>query len=145
MSTEAPVSEEDDTEWRPAGARGVRSRTEANRIITLTGDALEESGFAEGTEVSLYTKDGEIRLEDWATPVPPAVAAPPEAEAGGHPRFRPAGVREIHGSGTSIIVTLTERALALAGFREGQQLQEWAREGTIKLTTDGPDVEEGEA
>lgn len=132
------------TEWRPAGARKVRSRTETNRIITLTGDALEASGFEDGTEVSLFARGGEILLTRWAEGIPEVVVLPSHAdeEGVGDGVFLPAGVREVHSSGTSIIVTLTDRALTVAGFETGQPIQEWGYEDALKLTAEGPDVEE---
>lgn len=134
-----------DSDWRPAGARKVRSRTETNRIITLTGDALEASGFEDGTEVSIFARGGEILLTRWADGIPEVTVLPSHAsdEVGvGEGVFLPAGVREVHSSGTSIIVTLTDRALTVAGFDTGQPLQEWTHEHALKLTAEGPDVEE---
>lgn len=141
---EAETPTWDPEAWEPVGARKVRSRTETNRIVTLTGDALEASCFEDGTEVSLFVRGGEIILWRWDAGIPDVAVIPSHADEEdgvGTGIFLPAGVREVHSSGTSIIVTLTDRALTEAGFDTGQPLQEWAREDGLKLTAEGPDVE----
>lgn len=124
---------EDPTDaWEPTGARTIRARSETNRITTLTRESLDEGEIEDGEDMAIYAREGELRLYRWEDPIPAELA---ESD------FRPCGVREIHTSGTSTVITLTERALTRAGFAEGTKLQQRTRDGGLKLSTDGPDVE----
>ena len=118
--------------WSATGARTIRARSETNRITTLTRESLEGAAVEGGTDMAIYAREGEVRLYRWGDPIPAELA---------ESTFRPCGVREIHTSGTSTVVTLTERALALAGFSEGTKLQQRTRDGGLKLSTNGPDIE----
>lgn len=50
---------------RDAGLMSLRKHGPSSIVITLTREALELSGFAEGDKVSLTARDDEIRLEAW--------------------------------------------------------------------------------
>lgn len=118
--------------WEPTEARTIRARSETNRIITFTPSTLEESGIAVGLDMAIYARKGEIRLYPWSEPIPEAVA---ESD------FRPCGVREVHTSGTSTVITLTETALGVAGVTKGDRMQQWSGAESLRLTTEGPNPE----
>lgn len=120
--------------WEPTEARTIRARSATNRIITFTPTTLIETGIEQDEDLALYAREGEIRLYPWERPIPDDVA---ESD------FRPCGVREVHTSGTSTVITLTERALARAGVNKGDRMQQWSGDHALRLTTDGPDVEVG--
>lgn len=124
-------------EWEPTGARTIRARSETNRITTLTRETLDEAGLEDGVDMAIYAREGEIRLYPWEDGIPAEVAE----------EFYPCGVREIHTSGTSTVITLTDRALVTAGFAEGTKLQQRGKEALrgIKLSGEGPDVNRGGA
>lgn len=121
-----------DNEWEATEARTIRARSATNRIITFTPSTLAASGIEEDEDMALYARPGEIRLYPWDGPIPAELA---ESD------FRPCGVREVHTSGTSTVITLTERALSVAGVDKGSRMQQWSGSGTLRLTNEGPDVE----
>lgn len=118
--------------WEATDARTIRARSETNRIITFTPATLVESGIEEDEDMAIYARPGEIRLYPWFDPIPEEVA---ESD------FRPCGVREVHTSGTSTVITLTQLALDVAGVDKGDAMQQWSGDNALRLTTEGPDVE----
>lgn len=128
-------------DWRATGERTIRARSETNRILTLTLDTLDETDLGE-EPVAFYARKGEIRAYRWEDGIPQDVC---EARHRGEEPFLACGVREIHTSGTSTVVTITEDALGVAGFAEGTPVQQWSIEAGVKLTPDGPDLADNEA
>lgn len=118
--------------WEPTEARTIRARSATNRIITFTPSTLTATGIEEDEDMAIYAREGEIRLYPWSAPIPEEVA---ESD------FRPCGVREVHTSGTSTVITLTERALSRAGVDKGSRMQQWSGDKALRLTSEGPDVE----
>jgi hypothetical protein len=124
--------EEPTEAWSVTGARTILARSETNRITTLTRESLEGAGVEAGTDMAIFAREGEVRLYRWVDPIPAEVA---------ESTFRPCGVREIHTSGTSTVVTLTKRALSLSGFSEGTKLRQRTQDGGLKLSPEKPGVE----
>lgn len=133
------MEETDGERWSPTGARTIRARSETNRITTLTKESLEEAALEDGVDMAIFARPDEIRLAPWEDGIPDGVCLPDKQGERGI--FYPCGVREIHTSGTSTVITLTERALETAGFDEGTKLQQRAEERGLKLEREGPDVE----
>lgn len=129
------MEDPDNEAWEPTGARTIRARSETNRITTLTRESLEEAGLEEDTDMAIFARRGEIRLYPWEDGIPAEVAE----------EYYPCGVREIHTSGTSTVITLTDRALKTAEFSEGTKLQQWGKADPsgLKLSTEGPDLRRG--
>lgn len=132
-----------DADWQAIGPRAIRERTAHNRIMTLPAAALETTGFTEGTDVAMFARGGEILLTRWDDGIPEAVALPSHADEPGvgEGHYVTAGVRELHTSSETHLLTITRRAMDVANVTADVHLQMWATEGALKLTVDGPDVE----